>query len=747
MRSRLLALSLVALSGAAAAQTPAFGPEFQVNVSSTGNQSDSAVAVAFGGAFAVVWQSDAPPDGENIFARTFDPFGAPRTGEFLVNSFVTDRQRHPDVASYGQAGFVVVWDSDGQETAADSHTGIYGQRFAAFGTFTGSEFHVNSTEQDFQFVPAVDTNKGTGDFVVAWTGSQGGPYHQGFDYPSVPRGSESQPLSGPLASSADIAEAVFGYFVVVWHEGGGRDGSGTGIFAQAFDDAGLPLAPAFQVNTYTTGDQLFPQVVAGGTGFVVVWSSEGQDGSGRGVYGRRFNFLPAPEGAEFLVTTDTAGDQSSPAIAADYLRRFVVVWAQPSGIFGQRFDERGRRVGGQFQMDATGHNQSLPAIGMDDSGAGAFVVAWQRDAGERAGGDGDGYAVIARRFQFRSALPMRVDEPGASLVRAPRSSNGNGVLEPEETVSVVPRWTNNLPVTQAFTGSASLGGPAGGSYTLDDSAADYGSIDTGSTADCLAATGNCYQMTVSGSPRPATHWDGSFLENLSVGFAKTWALHVGGSFTDVPATNPFYRKIETLLHEGITAGCTATEYCPSETVNRGQMSLFVARAMTGHPVAIPQQGSLGAGAYDCASGGVSLFTDVQPTDIFCRSVHYIASRNVTLGCATGKYCPGDPVTRTQMAAFVAKAIPPPPMTVTVPIVYGPDPVTGRSYDCRQEQTTNTFFTDVPAADPFCKHVHFLWARGIIAGCGGSLYCGNDPVTREAMAKFLSNAFELQLYGP
>jgi hypothetical protein len=54
---------------------------------------------------------------------------------------------------------------------------------------------------------------------------------------------------------------------------------------------------------------------------------------------------------------------------------------------------------------------------------------------------------------------------------------------------------------------------------------------------------------------------------------------------------------------------------------------------------------------------------------------------------------------------------------------------------------------VPATDPFCKHVHYLWARGIVSGCGATAYCPASPVTRDAMAKFLANAFDLQLYGP
>ena len=141
------------------------------------------------------------------------------------------------------------------------------------------------------------------------------------------------------------------------------------------------------------------------------------------------------------------------------------------------------------------------------------------------------------------------------------------------------------------------------------------------------------------------------------------------------------------------------------------------------------RGTVGAAPYQCGTGGVSLFTDVPPTDIACRGVHYIASQNVTLGCSPTTYCPADTVTRLQMSAFVAKAI-----------------VTGFSYSCNVGSPA-IHFTDVPATDTFCKHVHYLWAKGIIGGCGPTTYCPNDPVTRDAMAKFLSNAFNTPLYGP
>jgi hypothetical protein len=146
------------------------------------------------------------------------------------------------------------------------------------------------------------------------------------------------------------------------------------------------------------------------------------------------------------------------------------------------------------------------------------------------------------------------------------------------------------------------------------------------------------------------------------------------------------------------------------------------------------------------AGGVSLFTDVQPTDSFCRSVHYLGSQNVTSGCSATEYCPTPNVTRIEMSAFVARAVVAPGGGAAVPLVYRPDPVTNLSYSC-DPASPAIHFTDVPASNSFCKHAHFLWAKGIISGCGATTFCPGDPVTRDTMARFLANGFNVRLYGP
>jgi hypothetical protein len=325
------------------------------------------------------------------------------------------------------------------------------------------------------------------------------------------------------------------------------------------------------------------------------------------------------------------------------------------------------------------------------------------------------------------------------------SSDTNGVLEPGERVVVEPGWQNmtETPIAATGTGSA-LTGPGGATYALNDTTADYGSENPNTTTNCFDATANCYQVSVSDpTSRPSVHWDASFHEAITGGAERTWKLHLGDSFTDVPRNQPFYARIEALLHNNITAGCTATTYCPTDTVNRGAMAIFIAKALAGGGPNIPVTGDVSGSAYNCAAGGNSLFADVAPTDIYCKHVHYIAGQNVTAGCSATTFCPLGTITRIEMAAFIAKAIVAPQGGTAIPKSYT-DPVSGLSYNC---SGANIHFTDVPASNVFCKHVHYLWAKGIVSGISPTLYGPTLNVSRDAMAKFLALGFNLLLYGP
>ena len=58
-----------------------------------------------------------------------------------------------------------------------------------------------------------------------------------------------------LQRDAAVASDGAGNFVVVWEGGYSQDGSGRGVFGQRFDATGTPLGSEFQANTFSTNDQ------------------------------------------------------------------------------------------------------------------------------------------------------------------------------------------------------------------------------------------------------------------------------------------------------------------------------------------------------------------------------------------------------------------------------------------------------------------------------------------------------------
>jgi hypothetical protein len=194
-----------------------------------------------------------------------------------------------------------------------------------------------------------------------------------------------------------VAASPDGRFVVAWTSYG-QDGSGGGIFARRFDHDGTPLGVEFRVNTYTTSDQSLATLASDAQGnFVVVWRSFPQDGSNVGVFGQRFDAAGAALGAEFQVNTYTTGYQGTPAVAAGAGGAFVVVWASSSGpsnnVFGQRFDASGNRLGGEFLVNAqTGGLLNEPGVAVTSDGG--FVVSWSGYGIEDTSSSG----VLARRF-------------------------------------------------------------------------------------------------------------------------------------------------------------------------------------------------------------------------------------------------------------------------------------------------------------------------------------------------------------
>ncbi|WP_456373470.1 S-layer homology domain-containing protein [Thiolapillus sp.] len=69
--------------------------------------------------------------------------------------------------------------------------------------------------------------------------------------------------------------------------------------------------------------------------------------------------------------------------------------------------------------------------------------------------------------------------------------------------------------------------------------------------------------------------------------AITWYRQVSpapaaATFNDVPTSHQFFREIEALADSGITSGCGGGNYCPDSPLTRGQMAVFLSRALGLH---------------------------------------------------------------------------------------------------------------------------------------------------------------------
>ena len=110
------------------------------------------------------------------------------------------------------------------------------------------------------------------------------------------------------------------------------------------------------------------------------------------------------------------------------------------------------------------------------------------------------------------------------------------------------------------------------------------------------------------------------------------------------------------------------------------------------------------------------FLDVPSNDPFYTDIGKLAARGVTLGCGSGNYCPNDPVSREQMAAFIMRA----------------------KGEFNPPTPGSQRFNDVPPASPFYNFIERMAVLNITLGCTPDhlFYCPADPVKRDSMAAFI-----------
>ncbi len=186
----------------------------------------------------------------------------------------------------------------------------------------------------------------------------------------------------------------------------------------------------------------------------------------------------------------------------------------------------------------------------------------------------------------------------------------------------------------------------------------------------------------------------------------------GGTFSD-DGGNVHEADIEVIAAAGITKGCNPPandRYCPGDPVTRGEMAALLARA------------------FDVPSApGADPFTD-DDKSIFEQDIAAIAAVGITKGCnppANDRFCPAEPVTRDQMAAFLVRAL-----------------------DLAASDPSIDFVDD--DGSQFEADIEKLATAGITKGCNPPVndrFCPGDQVRRDQMASFLARAIEPGLVPP
>jgi RHS repeat-associated protein len=147
------------------------------------------------------------------------------------------------------------------------------------------------------------------------------------------------------------------------------------------------------------------------------------------------------------------------------------------------------------------------------------------------------------------------------------------------------------------------------------------------------------------------------------GWTPTTTPCVAGSehFADVKCADGDWAVIQTLYEHGITTGCDPTHFCPESIVFRAQLAIFLARARNGGD-GVPISGYANGYFFNCVANGTSVFADVNPTDVYCKHVHYLYANNVTTGCSGSpgnvpnnfNFCPSSNNFELQLQIFLSR---------------------------------------------------------------------------------------------
>ena len=314
--------------------------QFKVNSGPATNPASPDAAMDSQGNTVFAWQADGEAE-EEIYARLFDANAAPLGDEFQVSGATFDRELYPKVAISDSGGFVIAWANEELGGEPDLWS-IKCQIYDGQGQAEGNEIEVSvSYEYDSPAVAVDDW----GNFTVVWVQYNPATYDRQvmarrYDSNGLTITGVFEVSTADLGSSGhcSIGMAENGSFVALWS--GENPSGGDDIYARRYDFDGMPREEPFVVNASGICPRRRPAVYMNDPkNFVVVWESG--DVSGSDIFGQRFDWFGNKIGGEFQLNTYVLGAQAAGDVAVRNDGTFLAVWQSEgqdgsgNGIFGE----------------------------------------------------------------------------------------------------------------------------------------------------------------------------------------------------------------------------------------------------------------------------------------------------------------------------------------------------------------------------------------------------------------------------
>lgn len=460
------------------------GTDFLVNSEVVGGQYDPKATGLSNGNYVITW-IDFSGTLEDISlssvkARIFDSAGTPVGGEFLVNTNTDSYQWQPTITALSNGGFIISW-TDLSGTLDDlTGSSIKAQIYDAEGSRVGTEFRVNSETNGDQSDPAITGLTGGG-FVVSWKdasatlGDASGTSIKAQIYNAAGARVGSEFLVNTEVTDDQLDPVITGLanggFVISWKDASATSGdaSGTSIKAQIYSSNGSRVGGEVLVNSQVTGDQSDPVVTSlANGGFVISWTDDSgapADASGSSIKAQIYSAAGARVGAELLINTELAGNQTSPAITGLSSAGFVITWTDSSGTLGdasgtsikmQVYEADGTLIGSEVLVNGeTANAQGYPTVAATADGG--FVVSWQDASGTL--GDASGTSIKARMYMANTDVsPPVITSLGGGAVA------GTFIAENSASVVTVTATSTNANTDLAYSIS---GGADSALFSID----------------------------------------------------------------------------------------------------------------------------------------------------------------------------------------------------------------------------------------------------------------------------------------